>query len=169
MTRFCLLPFCFYYGAAAFLQTNDPDWLLWTVIYAIPFLLACWSAFASRFGVPLRRQLSSFYALLCIVGAASANNLNTWRQIINYLLSKSFSQIDSIVASDETLREQIGLLIVAATLPWVCDASARSSISLLKLFVGVALSAALIVAPRSLDFSGDHCGGTNSLPLKSIY
>ena len=173
MPQLTLVPFCFYYGAAAFLQTNDPDARLWTMMYAIPFLLACWETFASRVAAPIRRQLSHVVALFAIVGAASANNFEVWRQIVQHLLAKSFAPIDAMVANDETLREQLGLLIVAATLPWVCGGGAgvskRSSIALLKLLIGFALSAALIIVPRSLNFSGDHCGGANSVPLVSIY
>ena len=163
--RFFLIPLCFYFVASTWIQLNDPDWKIWFALYLYPTLLCLWATFLPASFSKIRVCFSElgWFLLLCV--AASAQNLETWFKIAanqNIRLIQEISQ-------NETLREQIGLILSAMLLLWTCKFSTSFLHCCLKFCVGCLLCTALLIAPKICNFNGDHCGGISSKSLPSIF
>ncbi len=157
-----LIPYCFYFAACTYIQLNDPDWRLWTTIYAIPLFLCIWATFAWSLQYKLRFFLAQVSAFLFFCTILTANNFNTWKNAFVY-----FAALKETIAKDEVFREQIGLLIAAISIVWICKPKSNPLESFFfRALVGTALSFLLFYAPKKMEFSGNHCGNSNNpLPL----
>jgi hypothetical protein len=172
------IPFLLYYFMACYLQTNDPDAKLWVPMYAVPVILVMWSVFQFSLLYRLRKIVAHSVAFSALIAAATANNFATWRRMLD-----DPRQFDSILANDEvcnrelsfglwlpcskgavcdwqqTLREQLGLLVVAISLVWVCTSFRSPFVALF----GACLFAAVLSSPNMVVYSPDgNCGTASS-------
>lgn len=187
MHRLAALAWVCYYSGATLVQTNDPDAGVWVCVYGVPLLLVLWTLLGPDHGQACRLRIaftisafSAMCAALMSTGIHSWQDLITalprpyqwcegtsvWKECIERVLmgyTNYLKTVSTVVATEEPFREQLGLLLISLTLPWVVvvDRCATCD-NLSKLTVGTALTYALVTMPAALKFSGDHCGGPNS-------